>query len=108
MSRTGSAAAARIFAALGDETRLRLVHRLSTEGPMSMQTLTEGSGVTRQAVAKHLRALSDVGVVRDRKDGRERIFELEAKRLEIARREIDRLSAQWDEALLRLKEMVEK
>lgn len=107
MSRTGNAAAARIFAALGDETRLRLVHRLSTEGPLSLVVLTEDSGVTRQAIAKHLRALSSVGLVRDHKDGRERIFELEAKRLQVARRELDRLSAQWDEALLRLKALVE-
>jgi DNA-binding transcriptional ArsR family regulator len=113
MSRARSAAArkiedaAHVFSALGDATRLGLVQRLSAEGPLSGVALTEGSGVTRQAVAKHLRALSDAGLVRDHRDGRARIFELDARRLSDARRAIDRLSAQWDEALLRLRELVE-
>ena len=46
---------AHLFAALGDETRLRLISRLSREGPMSITRLTAGSRVTRQAITKHLR-----------------------------------------------------
>jgi DNA-binding transcriptional ArsR family regulator len=58
------AAAAPIFAALGDETRLRLVTRLSADGPLSIARLTEGVGVARQAVTKHLHLLAEAGVAR--------------------------------------------
>src|SRR5882762_9189980 len=46
-----------LFAALGDETRLRLVSRLCDVGPMSITRLTAGSKVTRQAITKHLRVI---------------------------------------------------
>src|ERR1700722_15817229 len=49
--------AAPLFAALGDETRLRLVARLCDGGPMSITRLAEGSDVTRQGVTKHLRVM---------------------------------------------------
>lgn len=101
-------AAAPVFAALGDATRARLVARLSADGPLSISRLTEGTGVTRQAITKHLGALSEVGLVRDIKNGRERVFELEPKRLEKARQYLDRVSADWEHAIGRLKEFVEK
>jgi DNA-binding transcriptional ArsR family regulator len=112
MSRSRSAAAkvtgaAPVFAALGDATRLRLVARLSGDGPLSITSLSEGAGVTRQAVTKHLLTLADAGLVRDSRRGRERIWELEPRRLERARRALDEISAQWDAAIGRLKAFVE-
>ncbi len=101
------AGAAPVFAALGDETRLRLVARLCDEGPLSTTRLSEGAGVTRQAISKHLQALGGAGVLRDEQRGRERIWELEPRRLEEARRCLDRISDQWDAALGRLKALVE-
>ncbi|HEX8432483.1 MAG TPA: metalloregulator ArsR/SmtB family transcription factor [Longimicrobium sp.] len=96
-----------VFAALGDPTRLGLVGRLSAEGPLSITRLSEGTGVTRQAVTRHLHALGDAGLVRDARRGRERVFELDLKRLEVARRYLDQISAQWDDAAARLKAFVE-
>jgi len=106
----GSAAlqAALVFAALGDTTRLSLVRRLSTEGPLSITRLSEGSGITRQAITRHLHALENVGLVRDTKEGREHVFSLDLKRLEVARKYLDHVSAQWDAAASRLKAFVEK
>ena len=97
-----------VFAALGDETRLRLVARLGTEGPLSIARLTAGTEVTRQAVTKHLRVLSDAGLARGTRQGRERLWTLEPQPLEEARRCLDMISAQWDVALARLKEAVER
>jgi DNA-binding transcriptional ArsR family regulator len=102
------AEAAPVFAALGDETRLRLVARLCVEGPLSIARLSEDAGVTRQAVTKHLNAMGDAGLVRDRWRGRERIWELETKRLEKARRCLDQISGDWDAAISRLKAFVEE
>ncbi|ADO68159.1 ArsR/SmtB family transcription factor [Stigmatella aurantiaca] len=97
-----------IFAALGDETRLRLVARLCVDGPLSIARLTGGEGVTRQAITKHLHVLAGAGVVRSIRQGRESIWELEPKQLEEARRCLDRISHQWDDALGRLKMLVEE
>ena len=102
------ASAALVFAALGDETRLALVSRLSSEGPRSIAELSAGASVTRQAITKHLRALSAAGLARDARRGRESIWELTPGRLESARRYLDEVSAQWDLALGRLKAFVEE
>jgi DNA-binding transcriptional ArsR family regulator len=102
------ARAAPLFAALGDETRLFIVARLSAGQPMSIVRLAAGTGVTRQAVTKHLRVLSSAGLVRDHRAGRERVWELEPEPLLEAQRSLARISAQWDEALGRLKTFVEE
>jgi len=99
---------ANIFAALGDETRLRLVARLCSAGPLSIARLTAGTAVTRQAITKHLNVLAEVGIVRGMRTGRERVWELEPRQLEEARRYLDLISTQWDEALGRLQQMVER
>ncbi len=102
------ARSAPVFAALGDATRLRLVARLGTDGPLSTTRLTSGSAVTRQAVTKHLNVLAGAGLVHDVRRGRERIWALDTERLAEARRYLDGISHQWDEALDRLKKFVEE
>jgi len=97
-----------IFAALGDETRLRLVSRLCEGGPMSITRLTAGSEVTRQAITKHLRMMEETGLLRATRRGRESVWELEPERLEDARSFLSAISRQWDAALGRLKAFVEK
>jgi DNA-binding transcriptional ArsR family regulator len=101
------AGAVPVFAALGDATRLRIVARLCDGGPLSIVRLTEGAQISRQAVTKHLRALEDAGLVRSGRAGRERIWELQTKRLAEVRHYLDQISAQWDEALGRLRAFVE-
>lgn len=97
-----------MFAALGDPTRLRLVARLCADGPLSITRLSAKVDVTRQAVTKHLAALAGAGLARARREGRERIWELETRRLELARQTLDQISNQWDSALLRLRAFVER
>ena len=113
MSRASAAAASQVrdaaplFAALGDETRLRLIIRLSSGGPGSITQLSAKSAVSRQAITKHLRVLSDAGLVRSSRRGRERVWDLETKRLADAHEYLNRISQQWDEALDRLRQLVE-
>ena len=97
-----------LFAALGDETRLHIVTRLGARGPMSIVNLTEGTGVTRQAITKHLRVLSRAGFVRGRRVGREKRWRLEPAQLAAARASLERIAAQWDVGLARLKDFVEQ
>ena len=96
-----------VFAALGDPRRLHILGRLSAEGPLSITRLSADSEVTRQAITKHLKVLAEAGLVRGTRHGRERVFELEPRPLEGARRDLDRISAQWDRAIERLRRYVE-
>src|SRR5476649_1754374 len=88
-----------IFAALGDETRLRLVSHLSNGEPMSIARLTDTAKVTRQAITKHLHVLEGAGLVRGVRQGREQLWELTPGKFEEARRCLDLISEQWDRAL---------
>jgi DNA-binding transcriptional ArsR family regulator len=97
-----------LFAALGDATRLRIVTRLSADGPSSITRLTGGSGVTRQAITKHLHVLAAAGLVRSDRQGRESTWQLQPARLEEARRSLAVISRRWDEALDRLQAFVER
>jgi DNA-binding transcriptional ArsR family regulator len=98
---------ARAFAALGDETRLALVARLSSGRPASIAQLSAGSRLTRQAVTKHLRTLERAGLVRSARAGREMRFELDPRPLGELSAYLERVSRQWDRALERLKKFVE-
>jgi len=97
-----------VFAALGDDTRLRLVAVLCAGGALSIAELTSGTEITRQAVTKHLHVLAEAGLVRDIKQGRERLWEFKPAQLEEARRSLDAIARQWDRALGRLKLAVER
>lgn len=98
-----------LFAALGDETRLRLLTRLAGDGPMSITRLTAeaGADVTRQAVSKHLRVMEGAGLVIESRRGRESVWQLQPRRLDDARTYLDQISEQWDAAIDRLKAFVE-
>ena len=98
---------ASVFAALGDETRLGLLARLTTGEAQSIARLTEGTELTRQAVTKHLRVLEGVGVVYSVKAGRESRFALDPRPIASAQAYLEHVSRQWDEALGRLKALVE-
>lgn len=105
--RDGQANAAPVFAALGDPRRLRLLARLSRGGPLPIVRLVEGAGVSRQAVTKHLRALELAGLVKSDRAGRQRIWRLRPERMAEAGRYLAQISEQWDQALGRLRAMVE-
>ena len=100
--RNAAADSAAVFAALGDPTRLRLVARLCEGGPQSVTRLTRGADVSRQAITKHVAVLEGAGLVRSKRHGRERVWQLDPARLEQTRRYLDAISTQWDEAIARL------
>lgn len=108
MKNTALRKSAPVFAALGDETRLRFIALLCAGGAMSIAQLTAGTEITRQAVTKHLRVLADAGLVRDIKAGRERLWEFAPTQLEEARRSLEVIAQQWDHALSKLKMAVER
>lgn len=101
-------AAAPLFAALADPTRLALVERLADGAPRPIVALAAGSALTRQAVTKHLAVLRGAGLVARRPAGRQTLYALRPERLAEARAWLDSVGAQWDDALARLKAHVEE
>jgi DNA-binding transcriptional ArsR family regulator len=104
-----AAATALLFAALGNETRLGLLQRLSEDGPASITALAESfRDVTRQGVTKHLNVLAGAGVIEGLRAGREHLWAVKPKPLEDARRYLELVGRSWDDALARLKTHVER
>lgn len=105
----GLAGAALLFAALGDPARLALLQQLSDGGPASISRLAEEyRTMSRQGVTKHLHVLAEAGVIDGRRQGREHIWTINPGRLAEARRSLDRIARQWDDALGRLKAHLEE
>ena len=100
-------AKAKVFAALGDETRLSLLARLCDGQRYSIAELTEGTRLTRQAVTKHLRVLERVRIVHGTREGRESRFQFDPRPVLEMEEFLLLVSKQWDAALARLKTFVE-
>ena len=96
-----------VFFALGDKTRLRLIAVLCAGGVFSIAQLTANTQITRQAVTKHLQVLAEAGLVKDLKIGRERLWQFDPAQLEAARRSLEIIGRQWEQALGKLKAAVE-
>jgi DNA-binding transcriptional ArsR family regulator len=75
---------------------------------MSIARLTQGAGITRQAVTKHLHVLADAGLARAARAGRAQVWSLAPARLDDARRWLDLVGSRWDQALVRLKASLER
>ena len=98
---------ARIFAALGDETRLLLVAKLCGGEPRSISQLTQGSRLTRQAITKHLRVLEKARIVHSVRAGRETRYQFDPQPMEEMKQYLEFVSVQWDHTLAQLKSFVE-
>lgn len=104
---SGTVESASVFAALGDRTRLELVSRLSDGKQHSIVQLADGLKLTRQGVTKHLHVLKQAGMVSCKRVGRESRFTIRPDPIANARDYLARASAQWDEAIERLRASVE-
>jgi DNA-binding transcriptional ArsR family regulator len=106
--RRAIAGAALVFEALGDPTRLELLHRLAADGPASISTLAERFAITRQGVTKHLHVLAAAGTIHGSRQGREQVWSLNPVALGRAKETLDAIASSWDDALLRLRAHVER
>ena len=99
---------AELFAALGDATRLQLVRRLGSGQPNSISKLSTGMKLSRQGVTKHLHVLESAGIVESLRVGREIQFSLNPESLTPMQEYLERVSTQWDEAIVRLQSFLEE
>ena len=97
---------AQVFNVLGDPTRRHIVESLS-RGEASATQLAADLPVTRQAVAKHLTALREAGLVESRRQGRETLYSVNPGPLDVAAAWIVRVGGEWDDRLERLRKLVE-
>jgi DNA-binding transcriptional ArsR family regulator len=91
-----------VFGALADPTRRRLVSMLGERGAVTATELARDLPVTRQAVVKHLSALSAAGLASSAREGREVRYRLEAAPLNDAMAWMAGVGADWDERLASL------
>jgi DNA-binding transcriptional ArsR family regulator len=99
----GDDRAGAVFEALADPTRRELLRRLSDEGPATPTALAADLPISRQAVSKHLSALSDAGLVRAEQQGRERRYRATVAPLSDAVAWIVDVGAAWDDRLSTLR-----
>lgn len=96
-----------LFAALADPTRRAVFERLTSNGPASATTLATELPITRQAVAKHLAALDEAGLVERHAVGREIQYSAVVAPLRDVTAWVGRVGAEWDQRLERLRRSVE-
>ncbi len=103
MTDDGVSALDALFGVLADPTRRALLRRLLHDGPASATRLAEPTPLTRQAVAKHLRALLDAGLVTSERVGREVLYRATPEPLVDAIAWLVETAPAWDERLARLR-----
>ena len=87
-----------VWALLGDASRRAIIARLS-QSPCSVAELADDMPISRPAVSQHLKVLREAGIVHDEPQGRQRVYSIDAARLERYRRQLDQF---WSDALTNL------
>jgi DNA-binding transcriptional ArsR family regulator len=96
-----------VFAALADPTRLEMLTRLARGGPATATELSSALPISRQAVAKHLAALSAAGLVERHPSGREVRYSFEPGPLGDVVRWAEDVGDTWDRRLDRLSRSID-
>ena len=92
------------LSALGDPTRLAIFEKLGAQ-PRAVNALAAELPVSRPAVSQHLRVLKEARLVRDRREGTRRVYELNAEGIALLR---DHFAHLWDQALAAFQIAAEK
>jgi DNA-binding transcriptional ArsR family regulator len=92
-----------VFFALADPTRREVIRRLSAGGPATVTDLARDLPITRQAVAKHLEALDEAGLIAAEHQGRRTRYQLTPGPLADAMGWMAEVGAEWDERLQALR-----
>ena len=98
----------RLWAALGDPMRIRLLDLLLEKGEATASTLAAALPITRQGVSKHLTVLERDGLVTAHRSGREVRYAVRTERLDHARAALTQTAARWDTRLTAIKTMAEQ
>jgi DNA-binding transcriptional ArsR family regulator len=98
----------RVFMALADSSRRRMVVELAEHGELSIGVASDDLDLSPAAITKHVKVLESAGLVRRRLDGRRHVLSLESDRLLLAEDWIDRYRTLWTSSLGRLARLAEE
>ncbi len=95
-----------VYQAVADSTRRAILDRLRA-GSLAATELAQGFRISRPAVSKHLAVLRRARLVRERREGRRRIYQITPAPLEAVAQWVESYRAFWHLNLLSLKRHVE-
>jgi DNA-binding transcriptional ArsR family regulator len=99
------AIAEHVFTALADPMRRAILAALAEDGPATATDLAARLPITRQAIAKHLALLAEVGLVRAEAGERRRVrYQLRSAPMRVAQQFLAALARDWDSQLEALKD----
>ena len=96
-----------VFQAIADPTRREIINIISKK-PLNVNTIAENFEVTRTAIYKHLKILSECGLVNIRQEGRERFCEVKLERLNEVSDWVDQYRRLWTQKLDALEEYINR
>ena len=96
-----------VFNAIAEPRRRQIVELLARRGALAVGALVVALGLPQPAVSKHLAVLRKVGVVAVTKQGKERVYNLEAEKLKTVHDWVKTFEDLWDHQLDRIKERAE-
>jgi len=96
-----------LWAAIAEPSRRRVLDLLVRRGPATASALAAEVPFTRQAVIKHLAVLEQTKLVTRRREGREVLFRVDARRLDEATRVVARVAHDWERRLVDIKHLAE-
>ena len=97
-----------VFNAIAEPRRRQIVELLARRGALAVGTLVVALGLPQPAVSKHLGVLRKVGVVAVLKQGKQRVYSLEAEKLKTVHDWIKAFESLWGHQLDRIKERAEQ
>jgi DNA-binding transcriptional ArsR family regulator len=96
-----------IFQAIADPTRRKILRLLSNHEEMNLTRICKHFPISRPAVSKHLRILIDVGLVKEKKVGRETRYWFEPEPLLELKQWLSFYEQFWENNITMLKRYVE-
>jgi DNA-binding transcriptional ArsR family regulator len=97
-----------VFNAIAEPRRRQIVELLARRGALAVGTLVVKLGLPQPAVSKHLGVLRKVGVVAVLKQGKQRVYHLEAEKLKTVHDWVKAFEELWGHQLDRIKERAEQ
>ncbi len=97
-----------VFNAIAEPRRRQIVEVLARRGALTVGTLVVTLGLPQPAVSKHLGVLRKVGLVAVIKQGKQRVYSLEAEKLKTVHDWVNAFEELWSHQLDRIKERAER
>ena len=97
-----------VFNAIAEPRRRQILELLARRGALGVGAMVAALGLPQPAVSKHLAVLNEVGIVSATRDGRQRMYRLEAKELKSVHDWISKFERHWSHQLDRIKQRAER